>query len=51
MQAKQYSRGKTVGFLVGVAAATVALIFVVTGGTGTTEDMNGEDDNGILPIR
>ena len=50
MQAKQYSRSKTVTFLVGVAAATAALIFVVAGGTGSGEDMNSEDDVGILPI-
>lgn len=49
MQAKQYSRKRTSAFLVAASAVVVGLFLVVKGGTGSDEDRNGEDDNGILP--
>ena len=50
MQARQYSRGRTIGFLAAIAATTVAALVLISGGLGTGVDMNEEDDVGILPI-
>jgi len=51
MQAKQYSRSRTTGFILGLVGLTAAVVLTVTGGHGANPEMDGEDDIGILPIR
>lgn len=51
MQARQYSRGRTTAFVVGAAALTATLFFVLNGGHGSTPEMNEEDDLGIVRFR
>lgn len=48
MQAKQYSRKTTALFAVGVSAVLATLLFVVKGGSGSGQDMTGEEDIGII---
>ena len=49
MQARQYSRGRTAAFIVGLVGVAVAMLVVVSGGIGANPEMDGEDDIGILP--
>ena len=35
VQARQYSRGRTMGFILGITAATVGLLFLAGGGLGS----------------
>ena len=51
MQAKQYSRGRTMAFALGTAAAAVGAFLLIKGGHGATPDQDGEDDIGIIRFR
>lgn len=51
MQAKQYSRARTTGFMIGLAGLAVAALFLISGGTGAHMEEDGENEIGILPLR
>ena len=51
MQARQYSRGRTVAFALGTAAAAIGAFLLIQGGHGATPDQDGEDDIGIIRFR
>jgi hypothetical protein len=48
MQARQYSRGRTVAFALGTAVVAVGAFLLIKGGGGATFDQNEEDDLGII---
>jgi hypothetical protein len=48
MQARQYSKGKTTAFVVGVTGVVIGALLLVKAGLGGSEDMTGEDDIGII---
>jgi predicted aconitase len=48
MQARQYSRGRTVAFALGTAVAAVGAFLLIQGGHGATPDQTDEDDIGII---
>jgi hypothetical protein len=48
MQARQYSRGRTVAFALGAAVAAVGAFLLIQGGHGATPDQTDEDDIGII---
>jgi hypothetical protein len=51
MQARQYSRGRTVAFALGTAAAALGAFLLIKGGGGAGTDMIDEDDIGIIRFR
>jgi hypothetical protein len=48
IQARQYSRGRTMAFILGITAATVGFLLLVGGGIGSMETNDGEDDIGMV---
>ena len=51
VQAKQFSRGRTTAFLVGMGVLAAGLTFVLAGGHGTAAEMLEEEDIGVRLFR
>jgi hypothetical protein len=49
IQAKQYSRGRTMTFILGITAATVGFLLLMGGGLGAMDYDDGEGEIGMLP--
>jgi hypothetical protein len=50
IQARQYARGRTVGFILGVTAAAIAGLLLMGSGLGSADIGDGEDEIGMAPL-